>query len=68
MPLHPWNQVFSMLSGVDLYKDTQPAYGMNGTYGAFMYNAHAMDGIDNFKQSGAPAMFMYMPFQNTHAP
>jgi hypothetical protein len=42
--------------------------GMNGTYGAFMYTAHHLTAIQQFKSSGKDALFMYMAFQNTHSP
>jgi len=50
--------LFSVHVSITNYQDSGPALGKNGTYGALMYNAHALDAIDEFKASGAPAMFM----------
>eukprot|EP00041_Stephanoeca_diplocostata_P004898 m.53020 g.53020 ORF g.53020 m.53020 type:complete len:221 (-) comp15434_c0_seq20:1667-2329(-) len=63
-----YTQVFSMLGGVDLYEDEGPALGKNGTYGGTMYVAHHLQAIKTFVQSGHENIFLYAPFQNTHAP
>ena len=54
---------------VDLWRDLDPAYGENGTYGAFMYTAEAVKRITQHKakHGGAP-MFLYLAYQNNHCP
>mmetsp|Transcript_35990 Transcript_35990/g.94429 ORF Transcript_35990/g.94429 Transcript_35990/m.94429 type:complete len:654 (+) Transcript_35990:38-1999(+) len=63
-----FTQYFGILSGIDLFHDDSPAIGMNGTYGTFMYTAHTLATIEAFSTSGAEALFLYIPYQNTHAP
>jgi len=51
---------------VDLWNTTQPAFGENGTYSAFLYTAEAERIIREHNQSRP--MFIYYAAQETHAP
>lgn len=49
---------------VDLWRDHNPAYGENGTYGAFLYTTEAVKRISEHKAKHGPApMFMYLAYQ-----
>lgn len=61
--------------GVDLYRTDRPAYGENGTYGAYIYNAELQRIIANnsVTERGAAAaagkpLFIYCALQDQHAP
>ncbi|EGD73793.1 arylsulfatase [Salpingoeca rosetta] len=79
LPVHRgFNSSFGYLSGaehhysqirqgyVDLWRDTQPAYGENGTYGTFMY-AREAERIIHAHDPTTP-LFLYLAFQNVHSP
>lgn len=51
---------------VDFWLDHAPAYGKNGTYGAYTFTAHAVDAIRSHNLS--TPFFLYIAFQNTHTP
>eukprot|EP01052_Picozoa_sp_SAG31_P001352 SAG31_NODE_46_length_30980_cov_226.095107_12_plen_174_part_00 len=58
--------------GVDLYRTDRPAYGYNGTYGAYIYN-NELQRIIECAATGcmAPArtpFFIYCALQDQHAP
>jgi hypothetical protein len=69
---------------VDLWKDDAPAVGWNGTYGTFLFAGEAVRVIKEYgpkimrrAKAGSPetngpnvtrGMFIYLAFQNTHAP
>lgn len=65
-----YTQYFGILEGIDLFADDVPAFGKNGTYGAFMYAAHHLAAVQTFAAGvpGKQALFLYMPWQNTHSP
>jgi arylsulfatase B len=57
--------------GVDLYKTNRPAYGVNGTYGAYIYNAELQRIIkagSNEHINGGRPLFIYCALQDQHAP
>ena len=51
---------------VDLWQNAQPAYGRNGTYSCHLYGGEALKLIESHDTS--KPLFLYMAFQNTHAP
>ena len=60
---------------MDLYRTDRPAYGENGTYGAYIYNAELQRIIANnsVTERGAAAaagkpLFIYCALQDQHAP
>ena len=53
--------------GVDLYRTDRPAYGVNGTYGAYIYNAELQRIIHAYADGGRP-LFIYCALQDQHAP
>jgi arylsulfatase I/J len=54
-------------AGVDLWKDTAPAYGLNGTmYGGFLYSRDAVSVIES--HDPASPLFMFVAWQNNHPP
>lgn len=53
-------------SPVDFYVDNAPAYGRNGTYGAYTFTAHAVSAIKSHDVT--VPFFLYMAYQNTHTP
>jgi len=65
-----YTQYFGILAGIDLFQGDAPAIGRNGTYGAFMYVAHHLEAVATFasNSTGKDALFLYMPYQNTHSP
>jgi arylsulfatase A-like enzyme len=54
-------------SPVDLTINNQPAFGQNGTYGAYTYGTFAVEAIRNHADVASP-FFLYMAFENTHTP
>jgi len=62
----PGHTNYSAHAPVDLWLNDQPAYGMNGTYGAFTFNEHVVNAIRS--HDVAKPFFLYMAFQNTHTP
>eukprot|EP00039_Didymoeca_costata_P024936 m.11904 g.11904 ORF g.11904 m.11904 type:complete len:523 (+) comp4552_c0_seq1:170-1738(+) len=52
--------------GVDLWKTDKPAYGINGTYGGYIYTAEAIRVIEE-KPANMP-LFLFTAFQNIHPP
>ena len=58
---------FGIDKGFDMWQDSANLYD-NSTYGAELYVAHALQTIADFNASTHAALFMYIPFQNTHAP
>lgn len=53
--------------GVDLHNDTTPDFSRTGQYSTHLFANEAVRLINKQKDSSAP-MFMYLPFQNVHAP
>ena len=51
---------------VDFWLDNGPAYGKNGSYGAYTFTAHAVEVVLNHDVS--TPFFLYMAYQNTHTP
>lgn len=51
---------------VDLWQQKAPAYGRNGTYSCHLYGGEATKLIESHDAS--TPLFLYMAFQNTHAP
>ena len=51
---------------VDLWKTDAPAFGMNGTYGGYLYTAEALRVI-RAHDSSTP-LFMFIAWQNNHPP
>ena len=58
---------FGIDKGWDLWQDGTNRYD-NTTYGGQLYSEHAVRAIDDFDSSAHAALFMYVAFQNTHAP
>eukprot|EP00966_Prymnesium_polylepis_P227712 5269640-Prymnesium_polylepis.1 len=52
--------------GVDLWKTDAPAYGMNGTYGGYLYAEEALRVIRTHDVSSP--LFMFIAWQNNHPP
>eukprot|EP01047_Picozoa_sp_COSAG01_P059984 COSAG01_NODE_7285_length_3271_cov_3.212484_1_plen_327_part_00 len=57
---------YSSAKPVDMWLNHAPAYGKNGTYGAYTFTTHAVEAIRSHDVS-AP-FFLYMAYQNTHTP
>ena len=64
-------------TGVDLYRTDRPAYGENGTYGAYIYNAELQRIISEYGSAveqegggsgGGKPLFIYCALQDQHAP
>jgi arylsulfatase A-like enzyme len=60
-------------TGVDLYRTDRPAYGENGTYGAYIYNAELQRIISEYsrapeQEGGGKPLFIYCALQDQHAP
>lgn len=54
---------------VDLFGDTSPAYGLNGTNNGFTFTSAAVDLVHNHAASAAhQPFFLYLSLHNTHAP
>ena len=51
---------------VDLWSNSTPAHGRNGTYSCFLYGNEAVDVV--LKHDPATPLFLYLPFHDTHAP
>eukprot|EP01006_Ploeotia_vitrea_P031365 TRINITY_DN63688_c0_g2_i1.p1 TRINITY_DN63688_c0_g2~~TRINITY_DN63688_c0_g2_i1.p1 ORF type:complete len:520 (+),score=55.66 TRINITY_DN63688_c0_g2_i1:23-1582(+) len=51
---------------VDLWADTKPAWGRNGTYSCYLYGQQAVSWIEQHDTN--KPMFMYLAFHDTHAP
>ena len=58
---------FGINSGFDMWQDDANLYD-NTTYGGFLYTRHALQTIAEFDPKKHRALFLYVPFQNTHAP
>jgi arylsulfatase A-like enzyme len=56
--------------GVDLWRDSNPAYGENGTtYGTLLWTTEAVERISHHKSThGDSPMFMYLAYANCHCP
>merc|ERR1719460_1344837 len=55
--------------GVDLWETDRPAYGKNGTYGAYIYNREIQRVLYDRQARGTSApMFLYVALQDMHAP
>lgn len=53
-------------SNVDLWDTNQPAYGQNGTYGAFIYARRSLDIINSHNPQ--QPLFLYHAWQEAHTP
>ena len=53
-------------NGIDLWSSKEPAYGKNGTYGSYTYEAEAIRVID--AHNASEPLFLYMALQVMHAP
>eukprot|EP01060_Flectonema_neradi_P027624 TRINITY_DN37220_c0_g1_i1.p1 TRINITY_DN37220_c0_g1~~TRINITY_DN37220_c0_g1_i1.p1 ORF type:complete len:511 (+),score=127.35 TRINITY_DN37220_c0_g1_i1:63-1535(+) len=53
-------------AGIDLFENLEPAYGQNGTYGAYIYTTEISKLVDNHDKS--KPFFLYAAYQNTHFP
>jgi len=53
-------------SGVDLWKTDAPAYGLNGTYGGYIYGNEVMRVIR--EHDTKDPLFMFVAWQNNHPP
>lgn len=51
---------------VDLWENTGPARGLNGTYSQNIYTGEALRVIESY--NGSAPTFVYLAFQNTHEP
>eukprot|EP01064_Diplonema_japonicum_P008072 TRINITY_DN15601_c0_g1_i1.p1 TRINITY_DN15601_c0_g1~~TRINITY_DN15601_c0_g1_i1.p1 ORF type:complete len:512 (+),score=90.07 TRINITY_DN15601_c0_g1_i1:51-1538(+) len=51
---------------VDLWLNTKPAIGRNGTYSCYLYGDEAVNVIENHDTTSP--LFLYIPFHDTHAP
>jgi arylsulfatase B len=54
--------------GTDLWDTHGPAYGENGTYAAYLYNAAALRIIAQHPEPEANPLFVYLATQTMHAP
>jgi arylsulfatase I/J len=53
----------------DIWANHTPAYGKNGTYSTLIYGPEAVRIVEDHPVGkGAPPLFMYLSFQNTHSP
>ena len=66
-PALPGPNVMGDCAGTDLWNTTHEAWGMNGTYDAFMYTAVGQQIIEAHDYSSAPLLLMLM-FHNVHEP
>eukprot|EP01083_Nonionella_stella_P252042 868898_1 len=56
-------------NGTDLWYTSQPAFGLNGTYGGYIYSKRAVDIIkDHSKNYAKTPLFIYMALQDNHSP
>ena len=62
-----YSHYFGIEKGFDLWEDKGNLYD-NTTYGGHLYAEHALESIASFDASTHTALFMYVAFQNTHAP
>lgn len=53
-------------NSTDLWDNDRPAYGMNGTYGDYMYVGHAVDTI--MKHNASVPLFYYLATEVAHLP
>ena len=53
-------------SPVDLFLNGNPAYGRNGTYGAYLYTQFTVDAIK--KHDPSMPLFVYQAWQEAHVP
>eukprot|EP01059_Diplonema_ambulator_P008473 TRINITY_DN1810_c0_g1_i1.p1 TRINITY_DN1810_c0_g1~~TRINITY_DN1810_c0_g1_i1.p1 ORF type:complete len:503 (+),score=147.16 TRINITY_DN1810_c0_g1_i1:154-1509(+) len=63
---HYTQQSYETSNYVDLWQQTGPAYGRNGTYSCYLYGGEAVQVINNHDTS--VPLFLYIPFHDTHAP
>lgn len=62
-----YTHYFGISKGYDLWQDNANLYDKT-TYGGYLYTRHAIETISNFNATKTKGLFMYIPFQNTHAP
>ena len=67
-----WNQkrpACKDANTVDLYQTNKPAFGLNGTYGAYIYRDEVLRIIKSTAAMADPKpLYLYMAFQINHAP
>mmetsp|Transcript_468 Transcript_468/g.933 ORF Transcript_468/g.933 Transcript_468/m.933 type:complete len:570 (-) Transcript_468:290-1999(-) len=52
--------------GVDLWKNDRPAYGLNGTYGGFLFTRESLNVIEQHNVS--EPLLLFVAWQNNHPP
>ncbi|XP_078659954.1 arylsulfatase B-like isoform X1 [Branchiostoma floridae x Branchiostoma belcheri] len=52
--------------GIDFHDNKDPVTDQNGTYSAYLFSGRAVDIVNKHDQS--VPLFLYLPFQNVHAP
>ena len=55
-------------SGIDLWDTDKPAYGINGTFGGYLYSDRALKIINGYTDKTSKPLFMYLATQCNHGP